>query len=97
MEASVATGGSRSKDCEKLSLFRGRIRWFSRRWIGGLLMREKNIRFNCGEELLSDVDACRSRNVCRTQLIESALHHYLALLKRNGVQQNGAWTGWLSG
>ena len=55
---------------------------------------KKSVRFNCEETLLTELDAYRSRYVCRTQLIEQALKHYLAMLKQNGVKQ-GSWTGWL--
>lgn len=55
---------------------------------------KKSVRFNCEETLLTEIDAYRSRYVCRTQLIEQALQHYLAMLKKNGVQK-GSWTGWL--
>lgn len=55
---------------------------------------KKSIHFNCEEALLDELDTYRSRYVCRTQLIENAVHHYLALLKKNGVQK-GSWSGWL--
>ena len=55
---------------------------------------KKSIRFNCDAELLNEIDAYKSRYVCRTQLIESALQHYLAMLKQKGVKQ-GNWSGWL--
>lgn len=56
---------------------------------------KKSIRFNCDEALLAELDAYKSRFVCRTQLIEQALKHYLTMLKKNGVKQDN-WTGWLS-
>mgnify|MGYP000249763309 CR=1 FL=1 len=55
---------------------------------------KKSIRFNCDAELLNEIDAYKSRYVCRTQLIESDLQHYLVMLKKNGVKQ-GNWSGWL--
>lgn len=55
---------------------------------------KKSVRFNCEEGLLHELDAYRSRYVCRTQLIEQALKHYLAMLRQSGVKQGG-WSGWL--
>ena len=55
----------------------------------------KSIRFNCSQALLNDLDAYRSRYVFRTQIIEQALNHYLAMLKHKGVPQDGNWSGWL--
>ena len=47
---------------------------------------KKSVRFNCEEALLTELDAYRSRYVCRTQLIEQALKHYLAMLKAERCQ-----------
>ena len=42
---------------------------------------KKSVRFNCEQTLLEQLDAYRSRYVCRTQLIEQALRNYLKLLQ----------------
>jgi metal-responsive CopG/Arc/MetJ family transcriptional regulator len=61
-----------------------------------LMTDKKSIRFNCKEAIVKELDSYKSRYVCRTQLIENALQHYLVMLKRHGVQQDNNWSGWLA-
>ena len=58
------------------------------------VFRMKSIRFLCEEKLLSEVDAHRSRFVCRTAIIEAALKHYLKTVKNNDGRLNGV-NGWM--
>lgn len=44
----------------------------------------KSVRFRCDEKLLDEVDAHKSRYVCRTEIIEAALRHYLKVVAKNG-------------
>ena len=54
----------------------------------------KNIRFLCDDQLLNEVDAHRSRFVCRTAIIEAALRHYLKTVKNNDDRLIGV-NGWM--
>jgi hypothetical protein len=54
----------------------------------------KSIRFLCEEKLLSEVNAHRSRFVCRTAIIEAALKHYLKTVKNNDDRLIGV-NGWM--
>jgi len=49
---------------------------------------KRQVRFNCDQNLLAELDLYRSRYVCRTQIIEMAIGNYLALLKQHGVKPN---------
>ena len=53
----------------------------------------KSVRFLCDENLLSEVDAHRSRYVCRTEIIEAALRQYLKTVAANGGRLVGI-KGW---
>ena len=54
----------------------------------------KSIRFLCDDQLLNQVDAYRSRYVCRTAIIEAALRHYLKTVKNNDDRLIGV-NGWM--
>ena len=58
------------------------------------VIRMKSIRFLCDDQLLNEVDAHRSRFVCRTAIIEAALKHYLKTVKNNDGRLNGV-NGWM--
>jgi hypothetical protein len=54
----------------------------------------KSIRLLCEEKLLNEVDAHRSRFVCRTALIDAVLRYYLQSVKNNGDKL--VWVnGWM--
>ena len=53
----------------------------------------KSVRFLCDEKLLNEVDAHRSRYVCRTEIIEAALRQYLKTVAANGGRLVGV-NGW---
>jgi len=53
----------------------------------------KSVRFLCDEKLLNEVDAHRSRYICRTEIIEAALRQYLKVVASNGGRLVGM-KGW---
>jgi metal-responsive CopG/Arc/MetJ family transcriptional regulator len=53
----------------------------------------KSVRFLCDEKLLGEVDAYRSRYICRTEIIEAALRQYLKVVASNGGRLVGV-KGW---
>ena len=56
----------------------------------------KSVRFLCDEKLLGEVDAYRSRYICRTEIIEAALRQYLKVVASNGGRLVGVkgWSLW---
>ena len=53
----------------------------------------KSVRFLCDKTLLDEVDAYRSRYICRTEIIEAALRQYLKVVASNGGRLVGV-KGW---
>jgi metal-responsive CopG/Arc/MetJ family transcriptional regulator len=53
----------------------------------------KSVRFLCDDKLLDEVDAHRSRYICRTEIIEAALRQYLKVVASNGGRLVGM-KGW---
>jgi metal-responsive CopG/Arc/MetJ family transcriptional regulator len=53
----------------------------------------KSVRFLCDDKLLDEVDAHRSRYICRTEIIEAALRQYLKVIAANGNKLVGI-KGW---
>ena len=53
----------------------------------------KSVRFLCDKKLLDEVDAHRSRYICRTEIIEAALRQYLKVVASNGGRLVGV-KGW---